>query len=91
MPVDHRVGLPGVSLRSAQDSIHAQNGLFSINHEDMYYGGGVNGNRCVGCAWDYADGMERVDAMEVAVQRWDGVGFWFSPAAIDRCANSNEK
>ena len=33
--VDHKLGLPGVTIQGAADAVHAQGGLFSINHFDM--------------------------------------------------------
>jgi hypothetical protein len=35
-PVDHRVGNPGVTLRTAMDAIHAQGGLFSVRAESWH-------------------------------------------------------
>ena len=39
--VDHKVGLPGVNVTTAAAAVHAQGGLFSLNHENMYEAGGV--------------------------------------------------
>ncbi len=65
-------------------SLSRQGGLFSINHEDMYEEGGDEGNRCVGCAWDYRGvNMSLVNAIEVAIQGSQGVGGLFSAASID--------
>ena len=55
-----------------------------INHEDTYEPGGVQGNKCIGCAWNYVDHFDQVDAMEVAIQRWNGVGWIYDGAAIDK-------
>jgi hypothetical protein len=85
--VDHRIGLPNVTIASAAAAIHAQGGLMSINHMNMYEGD-VDGdlrNDCVGCYWDYAGGLPgtSVDAVEIAIQSWGGIGFMFSPLAIE--------
>ena len=67
--VDHKVGVGGVTVSGAAAAIHAQGGLFSINHEDSFQPGGVEGNKCVGCAWQYRGlNMSLVDTMEVGVQ-----------------------
>ena len=47
--VDHKIGLPGISISSAAAAIQAQGGLFSINHLDIYYEGKDLRNICVGC------------------------------------------
>jgi hypothetical protein len=53
--VDFRVGsLAAVNVTTAARAIHKQAGLMSINHYDTYMATGVQGNKCVGCIWDYA-------------------------------------
>jgi hypothetical protein len=44
---DHKVGLPGVTVATAAACIHAQGGLFSINHEDTYERGPDLRNKCI--------------------------------------------
>lgn len=58
-----------------------------MNHEDMYEQGPDLRNRCIGCAWDYGGSvpMTSIDAMEVAIQAWDGLGWVFSPRALEWC------
>jgi hypothetical protein len=82
--VDHKLGVNSVTIESAVAAIHAQGGLFSINHFDMYEPDSKLRNSCVGCAWDLAGAMslKNVDAIEIAIQKWSGVGFIFSPQAI---------
>jgi hypothetical protein len=53
--VDHRVNWRGITVTTAAAAAHAQGGFFSVNHFDMYELGGVQGNECVGCQWDYRD------------------------------------
>lgn len=84
--VDHKIGWPGVTVRAAADAVHAQGGLFSINHFDMYEGSAFDvRNRCVGCAWEMDGDLPstQVDAIEIAVQGWSGLGWVFSPQAIE--------
>jgi hypothetical protein len=82
--VDHKVGVGGVTVSGAAAAIHAQGGLFSINHEDSFQPGGVEGNKCVGCAWQYRGlNMSLVDTMEVGVQGMGGLGALLTPPAID--------
>lgn len=85
--VDFRIGLPGVTIQAAADAIHGQDGLMSINHIDSYTGdsNGDLRNACVGCTWDFggALGSASLDAMEIAIQSWSGIGFELSPQAIE--------
>ena len=85
--VDHRIMNPNVSIQSAVDAIHAQGGLFSINHMDNYEpdANGDLRNSCVGCAWDYGGSLngKDLDAMEVAIQAWDGTGWLYTPRALE--------
>jgi hypothetical protein len=85
--VDHRIGLPGVTIAGAAAAVHAQGGLFSINHRDLYMpdADGDLRNDCVGCAWDFGGVLpwDAIDAMEVGIQSWSGTGWLFSPRAIE--------
>jgi hypothetical protein len=83
--VDHKIGVNGVTIARSVDAIHAQGGLFSINHFNMYERGTDLRNKCVGCAWDLSGDLpiSEVDAMEVAIQKWSGVGWVFSPHALE--------
>jgi hypothetical protein len=83
--VDHRIGLPGVSIDKAVDAIHAQGGLVSINHLDNYENDGTLRNKCVGCAWDFGGSLSytKLDAIEVAIQSWNGIGFIYTPRALE--------
>ena len=85
--VDHRIGLPGVSIVGAVAAIHAQGGLFSINHMNLYEGDASDEQRndCVGCAWDFGGSLpySSVDAIEVGVQAWSGTGWLFIPRVLE--------
>ena len=83
--VDHRIGLPDITIDRAVDAIHAQGGLVSINHLDNYENDGTLRNSCVGCSWDFGGSLSysKLDAMEVAIQAWNGVGFIYTPRALE--------
>jgi hypothetical protein len=83
--VDHRINNANVTIQGAVDAIHAQGGLFSINHLDVFEEGNDLRNTCVGCSWDYGGTLplSSVDAMEVGVQSWEGLGFIFSAQALE--------
>ena len=85
--VDHRIGNKDVTIQGAADAVHAQGGLFSINHLENYEAD-ANGdlrNSCIGCAWDFGGSLSArdLDAMEVAIQSWTGVGWIFTPRALE--------
>lgn len=85
--VDWRIGLPNVTIKAASAAIRAQGGLVTINHMNMYEPD-TNGdlrNDCVGCYWDYGGSLsgDEVDAVEIGIQSWQGIGFIFSPLAIE--------
>jgi hypothetical protein len=40
----------------------------------MYMWTGVQGNKCIGCVWDFVDAFQYIDAYEVGIQGWNGVG-----------------
>lgn len=83
--VDHKLGMT-TTPKQACDAVHRQGGLFSINHFDMYEGwAGHIVNQCVGCAWELSGDIQwtDVDAIEIAIQGWAGLGWIFSPQAIE--------
>jgi hypothetical protein len=91
--VDFRMGWPNsanfpnqtVTIEGAIQAIHNQGGLFSINHRDLY-DGDPNGdlrNSCVGCAFNHNLDLALVDAVEVAVQSFDGEGIFYTPIAFE--------
>lgn len=82
---------PAVSITSSVQAIHAQGGLFSINHLDIYIPSsdpdGDEINSCVGCYWDFDGALPSslVDAMEIGIQSYAGSipeGQVASPLAI---------
>jgi len=85
--VDHRLGLPNVTLAAAAAAIHAQGGLLSINHLENYQpdASGEFVNECVGCAWDLGGSLpsSAIDAVEVGIQSWDGTGWLMTPRALE--------
>ena len=86
--VDHRIGLPGVTIQSAAAAIHAQGGLFSINHMYNFESDASDDGRndCVGCQWDFGGSLSYrdhdIDAMEVGIQSWGGTGWLFIPRLV---------
>ncbi|CAN5402433.1 hypothetical protein BH09MYX1_BH09MYX1_13100 [soil metagenome] len=74
--VDHKIGQPGVTIDAAADQIHAQGGLFSINHPTLDLG-----DLCIGCAWKHTLGSDKIDAVEIATGGWKQSGLLFSPSA----------
>jgi hypothetical protein len=85
--VDHRIGNKGVTIQGAADAVHAQGGLFSINHLENYEADadGDLRNSCIGCAWDFGGSLSAhdLDAMEVAIQSWSGIGWVYTPRALE--------
>lgn len=86
-----RSGSTPVTITAAVQAIHAQGGLFSINHLDIYIPSsdpdGDEINSCVGCYWDFDGALpsSMVDAMEVGIQSYAGTipeGQVASPLAI---------
>jgi hypothetical protein len=85
--VDFRMGVPGVTIEGSIDQIHAQGGLFSINHYDLYTAdpNGDLRNSCVGCEWDL-DGSfpaSKLNAMEVGIQSYNKSGVFLIPRALE--------
>ena len=72
--VDHKIGQPGVTIKSAVDAFHDQGALFSINHPQYQLG-----DQCIGCAWGHNVSDLRVDAVEVATA---GAGELFADSTL---------
>ncbi|NUP05825.1 MAG: PHP domain-containing protein [Polyangiaceae bacterium] len=83
--VDHKIGLPGVTIDAAADAFHDQGALFSINHPALDLG-----ELCIGCAWGHELDVSKIDAVEVAtagssVIFYDAtIAFWEGLAAQGR-------
>ncbi len=80
--VDHKIGLPGVTLEAAVEAFAAQGALFAINHPAFDLG-----DACIGCAWAHALDGSRVAAVEIATAATGGLfydetmAFWEALAA----------
>jgi hypothetical protein len=59
--VDHKIGLPGVTIEAAVEAFAAQGALFSINHPTLDLG-----DACIGCAWDHELDGSQIGAIEIA-------------------------
>lgn len=75
--VDHKIGLPGVTIDAAADAFAAQGALLSINHPAFDLG-----DACIGCAWGHELEGSKIAAVEVATAATGGlfydetVAFW---------------
>lgn len=79
--VDHKIGLPGVTIESAAKAFADQGAILSINHPKLDLG-----NACIGCAWAHDLAPERVGAVEIATGglkqtfgglfTWPAIAFW---------------
>lgn len=68
--VDHKIGLPGVTIDAALDAFEAQGALFSINHPALDLG-----DACIGCAWDHDVDGSKIGAVEIATAGSTGLFF----------------
>jgi hypothetical protein len=75
--VDHKIGMPGVTIEGAVRAFHEQGALFSINHPTFELGG-----LCIGCAWRHTLPADEVNAVEIASGGWDKAGQLFTESAI---------
>lgn len=57
--IDHKLGQPGVTVESAAAAVHAQGGLFSVNHPKLDF------DTCIGCGWSLDLPVEQLDALEI--------------------------
>lgn len=73
--LDHRIGQPGVTIEKAIDAIHAEGGLFAINHPAIDIG-----SICIGCAWKLPVPPSKLDALEIQnLGVDDGGGIFVAP------------
>lgn len=75
--VDHKIGMPGVTIDGAVRAFHEQDALFSINHPTYELGA-----LCIGCAWGHTLPATDIDAVEIASGGWDKAGQFFAESAI---------
>ncbi len=59
--VDHKIGLPGVTIEAAADAFAEQGAIFSINHPTLDLG-----DACIGCAWKHELDGQTLGAIEIA-------------------------
>lgn len=69
--LDHRVGVRGATIEGAIADVHAQGGLFSVNHPLLNVG-----DLCIGCGWQYDVDPTTIDAVEVWGSIFSGVSYW---------------
>lgn len=78
--VDHKIGLPGVTIEAAADAFEAQGAVLSINHPKL-----ALGELCIGCAWEHDLDPARVGAIEIATGglkqssglfTWPAIAYW---------------
>jgi hypothetical protein len=59
--VDHKIGLPGVTIEKAAQAFADQGAIFSINHPTLDLG-----DACIGCAWKHELDGSQIGAIEIA-------------------------
>jgi hypothetical protein len=69
--VDHRIGVRGATIAAAIDAVHAQGGLFSINHPLLNVG-----DLCIGCGWNHPIDPAAIDAVEIQTGILPGLPYW---------------
>lgn len=75
--VDHRFGLPGISLDTALAAFAAQDVVFSLNHPLLDLG-----TSCIGCAWKHRIPRDQLGAVEIGTGGWDKTGVLFTKQVI---------
>jgi MYXO-CTERM domain-containing protein len=75
--VDHKIGLPGVTIEGAATAFAEQGALFAIAHPALDLG-----PFCIGCAWEHELPGELVHAVEIATGGLEPVGYLFVDNAI---------
>ena len=75
--VDHKIGLPGVTIEAAGQAFADQGAILSINHPVLDLG-----DLCIGCAWEHDLAPELVGAVEIETGGWSQSGFLFTEKAI---------
>ena len=69
--LDHRIGVRGATIEAAIADVHAQGGVFSIDHPLLNVG-----DLCIGCGWQYEVDPQSIDGVEVWGSIFTGVPFW---------------
>jgi MYXO-CTERM domain-containing protein len=75
--VDHKIGLPDVTIEQAAQAYLDQGAIFAINHPELDLG-----DSCIGCAWDHDLSPELIGAVEIATGGMTQGGALFTPRAI---------
>ncbi len=75
--VDHKIGLPGVTIGGAVDAIRGQGAIFSINHPVLDLT-----DICIGCAWQHDVDPQKVGGVEIGTVALSKGASIFSARAI---------
>jgi MYXO-CTERM domain-containing protein len=75
--VDHKIGLPGVTIEAAATAFAKQGAIFSINHPALDLG-----DTCIGCAWGFDLDPTLVNAIEIATGGYSEAGHFVDGPAI---------
>jgi uncharacterized protein (TIGR03382 family) len=75
--VDHKIGLPGVTIEAAASAYEKQGAIFSINHPALDLG-----DTCIGCAWGFDLDPAHIHAVEIATGGYSQAGHFVDGPAI---------
>ncbi|MEP7121373.1 MAG: CehA/McbA family metallohydrolase [Byssovorax sp.] len=75
--VDHKIGLPGVTIEAAAKAFAAQGAIFSINHPALDLG-----DTCIGCSWSFDLDPTLLGAVEIATGGYSEAGHFVDGPAI---------
>lgn len=75
--VDHKIGLPGVTIEAAATAFAKQGAIFSINHPALDLG-----DTCIGCSWGFDLDPSLVGAIEIATGGYSEAGKFVDGPAI---------
>lgn len=75
--VDHKIGLPGVTIEGAAAAFADQGAIFSINHPVLDLG-----DLCIGCSWKHDLPPAAIGAVEIGTGGWAQSGLFYDEDAI---------
>jgi hypothetical protein len=75
--VDHKIGLPGVTIERGLEAIRAQGAIVAVNHPALDIG-----DLCIGCAWKHDVDPSTLGAVEIATGGLRQGGQIFAQSAI---------
>lgn len=75
--VEHKIGLPGVTIAGTAAAVRAQGALLSINHPTLDLG-----EACLGCAWRQPLDPAEVAAIELGTGGQSQGALLFTPGAV---------